>query len=104
MEFQGQTPFGFDLDFAYEYSYNQAGRVIGNRMLTTPSVPRCSISEAQYAWDNQGRMTSMTYPSGTAMTLFHAFSLIPWARLSTMTQNQSFTAPPRPLTARPANS
>ena len=88
VEFQGQTPFGFDLDFAYEYSYNQAGRVTGNRMLTTPSGETLFDLKAQYAWDNQGRMTSMTYPSGTAMT--YAFD--PMGRPSTMTQNQSFTA------------
>ncbi len=86
--FQGQTPFGFDLDFAYEYSYNQAGRVTGNRMLTTPSGETLFDLKAQYAWDNQGRMTSMTYPSGPAMT--YAFD--PMGRPSTMTQNQSFTA------------
>jgi YD repeat-containing protein len=25
--------------------------------------------QAQYAWDNQGRVTSMTYPSGPVMTM-----------------------------------
>ncbi len=88
MNFRAQTPFGFDLDFAYEYSYNQAGRVTGNRMLTTPSGETLFDLQGQYAWDNQGRMTSMTYPSGTAMT--YAFD--PMGRPSTMTQNQSFTA------------
>ncbi len=55
--------------FAYEYSYNQAGRVTGNRMLVkeAPGSPGLDL-QAQYAWDTQGRMTSMTYPSGAAMT------------------------------------
>ena len=54
-------------DFAYEYNYNQAGRVIGNRMLATQGTSHVDL-QGQYAWDNQGRMTSLTYPSGPVMT------------------------------------
>ncbi len=54
-------------DFAYEYNYNQAGRVIGNRMLVTQGDNHLDL-QGQYAWDNQGRMTSLTYPSGPVMT------------------------------------
>ena len=54
-------------DFAYEYNYNQAGRVIGNRMLMTQGSSHLDL-QGQYAWDNQGRMTSLTYPSGPVMT------------------------------------
>ena len=54
-------------DFAYEYNYNQAGRVIGNRMLMTQGSSHVDL-QGQYAWDNQGRMTSLTYPSGPVMT------------------------------------
>ncbi len=68
VEFQGQTPFGFDLDFAYEYSYNQAGRVTGNRMLGNGGGMQVFDLQAQYGWDNQGRMNSMTYPSGPVMS------------------------------------
>ena len=66
--FQGQTPFGFDLDFAYEYSYNQAGRVTGNRMLANGGGMQVFDLQAQYGWDNQGRMNSMTYPWGPVMS------------------------------------
>src|SRR5215472_16532880 len=62
--FQGQTPGGFDLNFAYEYSYNQAGHVTGNRMLANGGGTQVFDLQAQYGWDNQGRMNSMTYPSG----------------------------------------
>jgi RHS repeat-associated protein len=54
-------------DFAYEYNYNQAGHVIGNRVLATQGSSHVDL-KGQYAWDNQSRMTSMTYPSGPVMT------------------------------------
>ena len=53
--------------FYYGYSYNQAGRVTGNRMLATNSGNGQVDMQGQYAWDNLGRMTSMTYPSGPVM-------------------------------------
>jgi RHS repeat-associated protein len=59
--YDNQGPF-----FAYEYSYNQAGRVTGNRMLMTQGSNYLDL-QGQYAWDNQGRMTQMTYPSGPVM-------------------------------------
>jgi RHS repeat-associated protein len=44
---------------AYYYSYNQAGRVTKQRLhITNPMTD----FDASYAWDNQGRMTSQTYP------------------------------------------
>ena len=52
MRFQAQTPFGLDVNFAYEYSYNQAGRVTGNRMLTTPA--------GQTLFDLQAQMDGTT--------------------------------------------
>ncbi len=59
----GQNPNVF-----YEYSYNQAGHVTGNRMLITNTGGDAVDEKAQYGWDDHGRMTSMTYPSGTALT------------------------------------
>jgi predicted CXXCH cytochrome family protein len=66
--FQAETPASGNQNptFAYEYSYNQAGRVTGNRMLMTLGQSYQDL-QGQYAWDNQGRMTSMTYPSGPVM-------------------------------------
>jgi YD repeat-containing protein len=53
--------------FAYEYSYNQAGRVTGNRLFMALGSNSLDL-QGQYAWDDHGRMTSMTYPSGPVMT------------------------------------
>ena len=48
--------------YSYLYSYNQAGRVIAQR-LTIP-YPQFTF-DAAYTWDNQGRMTSQTYPGAS---------------------------------------
>jgi RHS repeat-associated protein len=68
--------------FTYEYSYNQAGRVTGNRMLVAQGPSYALDLKGQYAWDSQGRMTSMTYPSGPVMT----YQFDPMGRPSTMSQ------------------
>ena len=62
---QGETING--ANFAYEYSYNQAGRVEGNRLLISNYADTPLSEIAQYAWDDHGRMTQMTYPSGPVM-------------------------------------
>ena len=78
-------------DFAYEYNYNQAGRVIGNRMLVTQGDRHLDL-QGQYAWDNQGRMTSMTYPSGPVMTTqFDAMG-----RPSSMSETACIVTPANP--------
>jgi RHS repeat-associated protein len=78
-------------DFAYEYTYNQAGRVIGNRMLVTQGSSHLDL-QGQYAWDNQGRMTSITYPSGPVMTTqFDAMG-----RPSTMSETACIVTPGNP--------
>ena len=55
-----------DEPFAYLYSYNQAGRVTKQRLAVTPGGVNQTPAnlEATYTWDNEGRMTSMTAPSG----------------------------------------
>jgi len=64
-----QASSGPGASFAYQYSYNQAGRITGNRMLVNASAVNISLDlQAQYTWDNVGRMTSMTYPSGPAVS------------------------------------
>jgi YD repeat-containing protein len=44
---------------SYMYSYNQAGRVLNQH-----ATLRGQDFEASYAWDNEGRMTQINYPSG----------------------------------------
>ncbi len=52
--------------FAYMYSYNQAGRVTKQRTVVRygSEDPAPMTLDALYAWDNEGRMTSMTAPRG----------------------------------------
>jgi YD repeat-containing protein len=55
--------------YNYAYAYNQAGRVAGQCMTISQVVPGgyyqswdyASVA-ATYTWDNQGRMTSLSYP------------------------------------------
>jgi RHS repeat-associated protein len=59
------------MSFLYQYNYTTGGRVAGNRMLagvTGASGPWPIDLQAQYTWDTQGRMTSLTYPSGPTLT------------------------------------
>ena len=92
MVFHAQGVAGYpEPDFAYEYNYNQAGRVIGNRMLMTQGNSYLDL-QGQYAWDNQGRMTSMTYPSGPVMTTqFDAMG-----RPSSMSETACIVTPANP--------
>src|SRR6202522_4543601 len=50
--------------FAYYSSYNQAGRVTTDTFQASNGSSLLANLSATYAWDNQGRMTNMTYPSG----------------------------------------
>jgi YD repeat-containing protein len=58
------------MSFRYQYNYTTGGRVAGNRMLAgVTGSPNAPVDlQAQYTWDNQGRMTSLTYPSGPTLT------------------------------------
>ena len=69
----------------YEYTYNQAGRVVGNRMLISNITNPAIDKQAQYAWDDHGRMTSMTYPSGPVMN----YQYDPFGRANGMTETIS---------------
>ena len=51
---------------AYQYSYNQAGRVTKQKMewpMNQSNPPGTAIynMNAAYEWDNEGRMTKLTY-------------------------------------------
>jgi YD repeat-containing protein len=63
--FQEQTNNGNN--FAYLYSYNQAGRVTANTLIASNGSTLLTNLQATYAWGNQGRLTNLTYPSGTAL-------------------------------------
>ena len=88
--FQEQTPNG--KNFAYVYSYNQAGRVTANSLIASYGNILYTNLKATYAWDNQGRMTNLTYPSGTAL----AYQYDAMGRLSTMTSS-NYPNNPYPL-------
>jgi YD repeat-containing protein len=79
--FQEQTNNGNN--FAYVYSYNQAGRVTANTLIASNGPNLLTNLQATYAWDNQGRLTNLTYPSGTAL----AYQYDSMGRLSGMTQS-----------------
>ena len=89
--FQEQTVNGNS--FAYLYSYNQAGRVTANTLLASNGGNLLTNLKATYTWDNQGRMTNLTYPSGTSL----AYQYDAMGRLSTMTSS-NYPNNPYPLT------
>ena len=63
VQFYDQAPSQDPMTFTYQYNYNQAGRVTGNRTLVTNGSEITMMDlNASYAWDNQGKMTQMTYP------------------------------------------
>ena len=52
--------------FYYEYSYSQSGRVNTQRMRVVGDIQGVSSPinfDASYGWDQEGRMTSLNYPS-----------------------------------------
>ena len=52
--------------YVYAYSYNQAGRVTLQQMgvLGAKYSGNSMSLAAAYTWDNEGRMTSLQYPTG----------------------------------------
>ena len=77
-EFPGESPY--QEAFAYEYSYNQAGRVTAQRLTVAPGQPRPPVDlDALYEWDNEGRMTKLTYPGGD---LVHNYGFDSMGRLN----------------------
>jgi RHS repeat-associated protein len=82
-----EVAFGSDGVLAgnYLYSYNTAGRVTTQR-LQVPMPPNQTPFnfDATYAWDNEGRMTSLGYPVSGPV---YAFGFDSMGRLSTMQEN-----------------
>jgi YD repeat-containing protein len=79
-----EVTFGADglLGGNYFYSYNPAGRVTAQR-LQVPYGHTFNF-DATYAWDNEGRMTSMGYPNSGPV---YAYGFDSMGRLSTMQEN-----------------
>jgi RHS repeat-associated protein len=71
------------------YSYNQPGRVTKQRLRSAFQPPAGGSVvntdfDAAYAWDNQGRMTSQTYPMSGPV---YRYQFDGMGRLSRMTEN-----------------
>ncbi|PWU10677.1 MAG: hypothetical protein C5B51_03885, partial [Terriglobia bacterium] len=84
----GNTFFNFNpSQIAYEYSYNQAGRVTNQRLRATVNTSNFNL-DAAYGWDNEGRMTSQTYPSiPNGVSPVYAYGFDTMGRLSGMSEN-----------------
>jgi RHS repeat-associated protein len=83
-----QVTFGGSaLSGIYMYSYNQAGRVIKQRLqVPSPTTSTPFNFDATYAWDNEGRMTSLAYPNSGPV---YAFGFDSLGRLSTIQENNT---------------
>jgi YD repeat-containing protein len=85
-----EVAFGSDGVLAgnYLYSYNTAGRVTTQRFqvpMPANQNPWPNFNfDATYAWDNEGRMTSLAYPVSGPV---YAFGFDSMGRLSTMQEN-----------------
>jgi RHS repeat-associated protein len=77
----------------YMYSYNQAGRVTGQRMYVGMGGSQPIDLVATYEWDTEGRMTSLTYPGSPAQPVHYQYDAM--GRLQQMTQDYGFS----PVTA-----
>ena len=62
-----QAEMGKGEQFAYLYTYNQAGRVTGQRVRVVQGSSLIVDRSAGYGWDNEGKMTSLTYPDGATV-------------------------------------
>ena len=65
----GVTPYDMQATYEYAYTYNTAGRVLTQTMYVnayagTQNTTLVSFASA-YQWDDEGRMTSMQYPTVT---------------------------------------
>jgi RHS repeat-associated protein len=61
VRFDGEDAMSSSL--RYQYSYNAAGRVTGQRLRVGQNNSSSWLGmEADYQWDNEGRMTSLAYP------------------------------------------
>ena len=78
----------FAAGYSYQYSYNQAGRVIKQKLRTPDQRSQQPVEfEAQYGWDNEGRMTSQSYPAQDYLTAGpqYAYQFDAMGRVSGMT-------------------
>jgi len=81
--------------FTYQYSYNPAGRVTGQRLQYAPAGWQSAGGtplnlDAYYTWDNEGKMTAMEYPgkfSNGDNQPAYTYSYDPMGHLNGMTEN-----------------
>ena len=70
--------------FQYQYSYNQAGRMTAQRFGDAERT-----FDTGYTWDNEGRMTQVTYPGGGPV---YQMTFDAMGRVGGMTENGSSVA------------
>src|SRR5206468_7172647 len=66
---------------SYRYSHNQAGRVTRQRLQINNQENVALTLDALYEWDNEGRMTKLTYPGGD---LVHNYGYDAMGRVNTL--------------------
>ena len=85
----------FAAGYSYQYSYNQAGRVIKQKLRTPDQRSQQPVEfEAQYGWDNEGRMTSQSYPAQDYLTAGPQYGY----QFDAMGRTSGMTGPPWNLT------
>ena len=85
----------FAAGYSYQYSYNQAGRVIKQKLRTPDQRSQQPVEfEAQYGWDNEGRMTSQSYPAQDYLTAGPQYAY----QFDAMGRTNGMTGPPWNLT------
>jgi YD repeat-containing protein len=89
------TAVKFANGYSYQYSYSQPGRVIKRKLRLPDQVNSQPVElESQYAWDNEGRMTSQSYPAQDAQTAGPQYGY----QFDAMGRTSSMTGPPYNLT------
>src|SRR5579883_1795254 len=89
VNFGGSAVYGMP-SFTYEYSYSTAGRVTAQRMEADNVGSGPIVLDATYTWDNEGRISSRTYPIirplSPTETNSYGYQYDPVGRLSGLTQ------------------
>ncbi len=89
------TAVKFANGYSYQYSYSQPGRVIKRKLRLPDQVNSQPVDfESQYAWDNEGRMTSQSYPLQDPQTAGPQYGY----QFDAMGRTSSMTGPPYNLT------
>jgi predicted outer membrane repeat protein len=85
-----------ELSFEYNYAYTPGGAVSGKTVqvqsadhLSSGGVPASGALTAGYTYDNQGALTTVTYPPGGTQTVF-IYSLDAMERPTGMTDQSNY--------------